>query len=195
MLETLITAVVAFASSNIDDIFILMTLFTQVSVSLTRHHIMGGQYLGIITLTLLSIAGSLLGIIVPKQYLGLLGFFPIYLGVMKVYHYLKNRSNDNDEVDINPVKERSGWLSMVVGVQALNIAAITIANGGDNIGIYVPLFANQSWKELALTVTIFMILVYVWVTVASYATRHPLLTKNLKEAITRRLSFAMEFLK
>jgi len=29
---------------------------------------------------------------------------------------------------------------------------VTVANGGDNIGIYVPLFASSNWRELVVLV-------------------------------------------
>jgi cadmium resistance protein CadD (predicted permease) len=66
-------------------------------------------------------------------------------------------------------------------VQTLNIAAITIANGGDNVGVYVPLFANLNLLKLVVTISIFLILVYVWVRTAEYAISHPMLTANLKK--------------
>ncbi|HTJ50781.1 MAG TPA: cadmium resistance transporter [Cyclobacteriaceae bacterium] len=181
MIETIVTAIFAFASTNIDDIFILMTLFTQVSTSLTGQHIMRGQYLGIITLTVLSIAGSLIGIIIPEEYIGFLGLFPIYLGVMKIYHYFKNEDDSVEIEDFNTTQKRKSILSTFLGVQTLSIAAITIANGGDNIGVYVPLFVNLNLLKLIITVSIFLILVYVWVRTAEYATSHPALTANLKK--------------
>lgn len=181
MIEIIVTAILAFASTNIDDIFILMTLFTQVSASLTDQHIMRGQYLGIITLIILSIAGSLIGMIVPEEYIGFLGLFPVYLGVMKVYHHFKNEDDNVEIEDFNNPQKRNGIMSTFLGVQSLNIAAITIANGGDNVGVYVPLFANLDLLKLIITVLIFLILVYVWVKIAEYATSHPALTASLKK--------------
>jgi len=182
MIETIVTAIFAFVSTNIDDIFILMTLFTLVSASLKRQHIMRGQYLGIATLIALSITGSLIGIIVPEEYIGFLGLFPVYLGVMKIYQHLKTNNDEDIEVEnLNTTSKRHGLPDVFFGVQTLNIAAITIANGGDNIGVYVPLFANLNFFKIAITVLIFMMLVYIWVRTAEYATSHPALTMSLKK--------------
>jgi cadmium resistance protein CadD (predicted permease) len=42
------------------------------------------------------------------------------------------------------------------------VAALTVANGSDNIGIYVPLFASSSVTSLIVIVSVFLILVGVW---------------------------------
>lgn len=74
MFTTIITSIVAFASSNVDDIFVLMALFSQFrtnkaeergeaialpSASLNRRQIIIGQYLGFSSLVALSIIGAL----------------------------------------------------------------------------------------------------------------------------------------
>jgi cadmium resistance transport/sequestration family protein len=181
MIETVLTAFIAFASTNIDDIFILMTLFTQAPHSLERRSIVAGQYMGIIALILLSIAGALIGIVVPLQYIGLLGLFPIYLGVAKIVSHLRNRSGDEEDSGVTIEKRRGGLLANMIGPEAFGIAAITIANGGDNIGIYVPLFAKASLPELGITILIFLVLVYVWLAIAAYATSHPVVTDRLRK--------------
>lgn len=181
MVETVLTAFIAFASTNIDDIFILMTLFTQVPHSLERRSIVAGQYMGIIALILLSIAGALIGIVVPLPYIGLLGLFPIYLGVAKVVSHLRNKSDGDEDNAMEIKKRRGGLIGNMIGQEAFGIAAITIANGGDNIGIYVPLFAKASLPELGITILIFLALVYVWLAIAAYATRHPMVTDRLRK--------------
>lgn len=181
MTETVLTALIAFASTNIDDIFILMTLFTQVPHSLPRRSIIAGQYMGIIALILLSMAGALIGMVVPLKYIGLLGLFPIYLGLSKIISQVKRRSGDDEGDDVKIEKGRGGLPGNLMGREAFGIAAITIANGGDNIGIYVPLFAKASLSELGLTVLIFLMLVYVWLATAEYATSHPVVKNRLKK--------------
>ncbi|MBT1697602.1 cadmium resistance transporter [Fulvivirgaceae bacterium PWU4] len=181
MTETVLTAFIAFVSTNIDDIFILMTLFTQVPHSLERRSIVAGQYMGIIALILLSIAGALIGIVVPLPYIGLLGLFPIYLGVAKIVSHVKNKADDDEGNALTIKKRKGGLLSNMIGQEAFGIAAITIANGGDNIGIYVPLFAKASLPELGITTLIFLALVYVWLAIAAYATSHPVVTDRLKK--------------
>lgn len=165
-METTVTAIIAFASTNIDDLFILMALFTQTSKSFTKQHILAGQYLGIISLISLSIVGSFVGLILPKEYIGLLGFLPIYQGISKIIDHLKR---DNSVVELESSNQK---IANSFDIQALTVAAVTIANGGDNIGVYIPLFVNLSIVELIYTIGIFLLLVYIWVTIARYFTTH-----------------------
>jgi len=174
MIETIFTAVLAFASTNVDDLFILMVLFTATAQSFRPSHILSGQYLGIITLIAISVIGSLIGIVIPKVYIGLLGLFPIYLGIRKLFD--KNDSDD-DSPAITPGKKYI--LSSVINPATLSVASITIANGADNIGIYIPLFVNLSIANLTLTIGIFLIMVLVWVKAAEYLVQHPQLKNTL----------------
>jgi cadmium resistance protein CadD (predicted permease) len=62
----------------------------------------------------------------------------------------------------------------------LSVALVTIANGGDNIGIYIPLFVALSMTETITTVMIFLMMTLVWCFVARYLTRHPLLKDTIE---------------
>lgn len=176
MIETIITAILAFASTNVDDLFILMVLFTVTSHSFRPANILAGQYLGISTLIAISLVGSLIGIVIPKVYIGLLGLFPIYLGIRKLF----NQSDDEEESPELSVNKRY-ILSSIIAPATLSVASITIANGADNIGIYIPLFVNLSVTNLVLTIAIFLALVFVWVKTAGYLAQHP----RLKHALAR----------
>lgn len=57
------------------------------------------------------------------------------------------------------------------------MAAITLANGGDNIGIYIPFFASLSWLGLWIVIIVFLVLVAVYCAIAYYLTRHPVVGK------------------
>nr|MBP8949669.1 cadmium resistance transporter [Promineifilum sp.] len=52
--------------------------------------------------------------------------------------------------------------------QAAAVAGVTLANGGDNIGVYVPLFAARPAAQTALLLATFAVLLVVW-TFAGYA--------------------------
>jgi cadmium resistance transport/sequestration family protein len=176
VIETTLAAILAFISTNVDDIFILITWFALESKTLTKQNILFGQYLGLISLILISVGGLLVGIIIPKGYIGLLGLFPIYIGLSKFIRYLlRGNVEESEEAQVNEAA-RTGFMANLVGVQTINIAAITIANGGDNIGIYIPFFSTLSAVGLLYTILIFLILVFLLVKTAWYLTRHPALT-------------------
>ena len=61
-----------------------------------------------------------------------------------------------------------GWLSPPVA----QVAGITIACGGDNIGIYVPLFATSNPPQLAIILIVFFVAVGLLCFLARYLSRH-----------------------
>ena len=82
-MEIIITSLIAFASTNVDDIF-LLTLFYG-DKRFRHREILAGQLLGIGTLIAISLAGSLLGLLVAPPYMGLLGLIPIFFGSKRNY--------------------------------------------------------------------------------------------------------------
>ena len=73
-----LTGIVSFAATNVDDIFILMLFFSQTSEAFRNWHVVVGQYLGFAALVALSILGSLGVLIVPEEWIGLLGLVPTF---------------------------------------------------------------------------------------------------------------------
>ena len=67
---------------------------------------------------------------------------------------------------------------MAVGV--LQVATITIVNGGDNIAAYAPIFATQESRELSATLAVFATLTLVWCFAALGLVRHTALGKPLR---------------
>lgn len=179
----LAAGITSFVATNIDDIIILMIFFSQVSDRFRTRHIIIGQYLGFTALILASLPGIFGGLIVPKAWIGLLGLVPIVIGVKQLL------SRDNDEVEIqavssapNPSGSDKSILNSLVNLlsaQTYNVAAVTVANGGDNIGIYVPLFASNSLLSVAVILGVFYLLVGVWCLIAYLLTRHPVVAKVL----------------
>ena len=80
-METILTSIIAFASTNIDDLFILTLFFGDKRYKPLDIYL--GQYLGIIVLIAISVSGSLIGNFIDSKYIGLLGLFPIYLACDK----------------------------------------------------------------------------------------------------------------
>jgi cadmium resistance protein CadD (predicted permease) len=182
MIETVVTSILAFVSTNIDDIFILMMLFTQQSASFRKNHLIVGQFIGIIALIALSISGMLIGILFSPKYLGLLGIFPIYLGLKQLNQsFIKKDKAEDKEVVVSNAKSSSAFLSQVISPAALSVSAITIANGGDNIGIYIPLFSILGYQQLVMMIVIFLLLTYCWLRLAQYLTSHPAIASTLKK--------------
>src|SRR5687767_2517267 len=97
-MEILFTSIIAFASTNLDDIFILTLFFGNKRFK--EREIVTGQFLGIATLIAISLIASLIGLLIDPFYIGLLGFIPIYLGGKGIWALLKNRENKNEDDNV-----------------------------------------------------------------------------------------------
>lgn len=182
-LTALAAGVTSFVATNIDDIIILMLFFSQVNDKFRPRHIIIGQYLGFTALIFATLPGIFGGLFIPKIWIGLLGLLPIIIGVKQ----LMSREEESVEVqavtdDLNQVSNRNPILSALtklLSTQVGNVAAVTVANGGDNIGIYIPLFASNNLVSLAVILSVFYLLVGVWCAVAYLLTRQPAIAKIL----------------
>lgn len=155
-LSVLGRAVVAFAATNIDDIFVLTLFFAQ--KNLRRWHVVVGQYLGLAGLITISLVGYFARFFIPNSWIGLLGLAPIGIGIKKLIDWKRGK-------DQLPDKKPSA-------ASVLSVAAVTFANGGDNIGTYVPLFANSDVSALLITLITFAVLISVWCVVGYYLGNH-----------------------
>lgn len=162
-MEELITAIptgiTAFTATNLDDLVILSLWFSQVNSNFRWRHIVIGQFLGFSILVIASLTGFLGGLILPKHLIGLLGLVPIAIGLSS---WLNKESDDSDVEDEQLQQSETSPFASLLSPQTYSVAAITVANGSDNISIYMPLFANSSLIRLLIILIIFFLLVGVW---------------------------------
>ena len=174
--SAVITGIITFAATKVDDLFILVFFFSQTDAAFRRRHIVAGQYLGFAALVAISLLGFWGSFIVPVAWIGLLGFLPIGIGIHKFL-----RRNENVKVaQADRLDEKSEKLSLFSGLfsrQTLTVANVTFANGGDNIGIYTPLFANSNFFRLGIFLFIFFLLVSVWCYAGFILSRYLLVAK------------------
>jgi cadmium resistance transport/sequestration family protein len=162
----ILTGTVSFAATNIDDIFLLMLFFSQTNGKFRPWHVVLGQYLGFAALVGLSLLGSLGALVVPKEWIGLLGLVPIFLGARTLLG-LREGPEERDE---GPVGVSGTW----------GVAAVTFANGGDNIGIYVPLFAGAGLARVGVIVAMFFVLVAAWCYAGYWLGSHPTVAEKIE---------------
>lgn len=175
LLTALSTGLTAFAATNMDDIIMLLLFFSQVNVSFRPRHIVAGQYLGLGALVLASLPGFFGSLVFPRPWIGMLGMLPIAIGISR----LLNQEGEEALDDVVLEAPQGALLSSVLSPQTYSVAAITFANGGDNIGIYVPLFASNSLQELLVIVGTFFSLAAVWCYTAYRLTRLPAIAQTL----------------
>jgi cadmium resistance protein CadD (predicted permease) len=142
-----------------------------------------GQYLGIGSLIAISTLGSLIALLVPSYIIGLMGLVPIAIGIKELLE-IRNNRNELEEEKEQVSKEKLMQQSKKKGyyhLPFLAVAAVTISNGGDNIGIYTPLFATyNSFSEVSTLISVFMAMTAVWCAMGYYLVRHPLLERRMR---------------
>lgn len=176
IIQAIVAGLTAFVATNIDDILILMVFFAQTDSHFRPRHIVMGQYLGFGLILVASLPGFFGGLIVQQEWIGLLGFVPIGIGLYRLLHPKQEEViqtvSQNGATQFSKLSAFSR-LGRLLPPQTYQVAVVTLANGGDNIGIYVPLFANSSLASLGVILSIFLLLVGVWCYIAYQLTQHP----------------------
>lgn len=150
-----------FAVTNADDLVLLTVFFANPRTRTSA--IVTGQLIGIGTLTLASILIARLALHLPETWLPLLGLAPIALGIRQFFS-----SNDGKE-------------SFPPAVGCLAIAAITVANGGDNLAVYVPVFASAATLAVVVICSVFFVMTLAWCILARQMVAHPRWGANVQK--------------
>lgn len=173
LLTPLMAGFTAFTATNLDDIVILLLFFSQVNAIFQRRHIIAGQYLGFTALVLVSLPSFFGSMLLPRPWIGLLGIVPIAIGISRLLNPDTEEETGKDEPHSIPL------LSSVLSPQTYSVAAVTFANGGDNVGIYMPLFASSNWQSLLVILGVFFLMVGVWCYTADQLTKVPAIAETL----------------
>jgi len=156
-------AIALFASTNVDDVFVLVGFFAD--PKFRARDIVMGQYAGITALFGVSVVGSLLSLVIPRAYVGLLGIVPIFIGAKKRLDLYRHCDKTEETLESHSNTGAYGRIATV--------AFVTMANGGDNIGIYAPSFAIRSRYEIPVIALVFVAMTALWCFVAHSMVNHP----------------------
>ncbi|CZR50193.1 uncharacterized protein PAC_00065 [Phialocephala subalpina] len=172
-----------FAITNIDDMFVLVTFFAEAATSktVTPLKITLGQYIGFTIIVVISMIGFGVSLVLPSEPIGFLGLLPILLGIWKLLDLLFPA----------PEGEEDNEKSKLAGMKSiLKVSVITLMNGGDNIGTYIPLFSQAKGAEIAVYVVVYYILLGVWCLVAFLIMRQ----KHVLLLVERYMQWAIPIL-
>lgn len=162
MLNTIVTSIAAFGSTNLDDLIVLMLLFSQAKTGKERQNIFIGQYLGAAILIAVSVLIAFGMGFLPGQYLRWLGLIPIALGV---------------RVWLNRGKTEENQTALSAG----SVTLFCLANGADNIGIYIPLFAGSSLMELTIFAAVYAVMLALWCQLSRKLLAAPVLGSHIQK--------------
>jgi cadmium resistance protein CadD (predicted permease) len=150
---TVLAAAAAFAATNLDDLVLLAAFFADRSYR--PRAVVAGQYAGIGLLYAASLAAAQAALVIPHDYLALLGVLPIAIGVRK----LRAASDGDTQIP------HTGTMA--------SVAAVTLANGGDNIAVYVPLLVTRPLGDMLLIGGVFFAMTALWCYCALHLVTRP----------------------
>ncbi|MDX8150181.1 cadmium resistance transporter [Patulibacter brassicae] len=162
ILSSVLQAVGLFIATNIDDIIVLSLFFARGAGQRgTTARLIAGQYLGfagILGAAVLVSVGA--GSFLPQEVIPYFGLIPLALGLWAAWGAWR------DDDDAQAAGKNVGvW----------TVAGVTFANGGDNIGVYVPVFLSVEPAAVVAFCVVFLLLVAVLVMLAKFvATRPPI---------------------
>lgn len=163
-LTSAVPAIGLFLVTNIDDIIVLSLFFARgAGQPGTTARIVTGQYLGFGGILLASLAVTFgAGLFLPDGAIPYFGLIPLLLGVYAAWQVWRHGDDEHDASAEKPIS-------------VLTVAAVTFANGGDNIGVYVPVFLTVGTGATVTYCVVFLALVAVLVLSAKFiATRKPI---------------------
>jgi cadmium resistance protein CadD (predicted permease) len=158
-LSALGIGVVVFTSTNIDDLLLLSAFFAH--PQLRTRYIVLGQFLGIGALIGASLIAALAALVISVGWTALRGFVPLGLGVRGLLTLHQNPGSRAAAGDVPQRQARAQRMEQCTHSQVLAVAGVTVANGGDNLGVYIPLFASATGM-IPLYVALFAVMTALW---------------------------------
>jgi cadmium resistance protein CadD (predicted permease) len=158
---------VIYAAANVDDIIVLAGFYADPRVRV--RYVTVGQFIGIAILFGFCAAVSLLAAVVSARYIGLAGFAPIALGVLKLWE-LSRRGPGSDQSAPSLAERHSNALGKV-----LTVTAATIGNSSDAVGVWTPVMAVHSHRAIPLFGLTFAAMTGLWCFSAFWMAHHPVL--------------------
>jgi cadmium resistance protein CadD (predicted permease) len=158
------------AATTIDDVLVLAVFFGQAKgnrAAIAR--IVLGEYLGFGAVLAISVIGALGAAQLPPAAIPYLGLVPLLLGLRAAWQAWRQHDNDDDTADVGKAS----------GLGVIQVALISFANGGDNIGVYVPVFAVVGVSATIGYVAVLLLGVAVWCAIGWYFVSRPATTRAL----------------
>ncbi|MFC3920869.1 CadD family cadmium resistance transporter [Streptococcus lactarius] len=172
MVQNVVTSIILYSGTAVDLLIILMLFFAKRKSRKDIINIYLGQFLGSVSLILLSLLFAfVLNYIPSKEILGLLGLIPIFLG-LKV---LLLGDSDGEAIAKDGLRKDNKNLIFLV-------AMITFAScGADNIGVFVPYFTTLNLVNLIVTLLTFLVMIYLLVFSAQKLAQVPSVGETLEK--------------
>lgn len=172
MIQNIVTSIILYSGTAVDLLIILMLFFAKRKSRKDIINIYLGQFLGSVSLILLSLLFAfVLNYIPSKEILGLLGLIPIFLGLKVLFL----GDSDGEAIAKDGLRKDNKNLIFLV-------AMITFAScGADNIGVFVPYFITLNLANLIVTLLTFLVMIYLLVFSAQKLAQVPSVGETLEK--------------
>ena len=172
MIQNIVTSIILYSGTAVDLLIILMLFFAKRKSRKDIINIYLGQFLGSISLILLSLLFAFVLHYIPsKEILGLLGLIPIFLGLKVLFL----GDSDGEAIAKEGLRKDNKNLIFLV-------AMITFAScGADNIGIFVPYFTTLNLADLIVALLTFLVMIYLLVFSAQKLAQVPSVGETLEK--------------
>jgi cadmium resistance protein CadD (predicted permease) len=185
-------AIALFAVTDVDDIVLLTLFFGLASGGRGVLRVVIGQYLGFAAILAVAILGAYGARLLPEAVIPYFGLVPLALGLRAARTAWRERrtharapddsttANDGSPATDRPDAARgAGSEQGAAGPGVFTVAAVTLSNGGDNIGVYVPVFTATGAGGILIYVLVFLALVAVWCAAGIFFASRPLIARAL----------------
>jgi cadmium resistance protein CadD (predicted permease) len=160
-----------FAITNVDDLVVLALFFARgAGQPGCARRVVAGQYLGFTAILAAAVAAAVGAAFLPGSAIPYLGLLPLALGLRAAWRAWRDHRRGGGG-------GRGGETRG--GPKTLEVATVTIGNGGDNIGVYVPVFATAGAGGMTVYVVVFLILAGVWCAAGRYLATRPVIARAL----------------
>lgn len=186
MLSLALLAIAAYVATNIDNLFVLLAFLAEAGRE--RRRVIVGQFAGSLALIGAAILAAALLTRLPTGYVGLLGILPIGVGLAKAWERFgpgRSSAASFGSGSANPASFGSGSAnpasasapptSVRGGSSWWTVACVAVANGSDNIAVYVPLYASHSHAGGMFISLVFIVMIGLWCAAAVWLVEHSLL--------------------
>lgn len=143
----ILSALLSYIGTSIDHIIVLILLFNQ-----TQHRkrddvsIISAVFVGFTLIVLISLAARFGLSLFEPDWIGLLGLIPIGLGIRVLFKPVDDEQEAQEKISHSFSRHRSQFISVFF---------LMLAFGGDNLGVYIPLFASLDWVGITVTLLIY----------------------------------------
>jgi cadmium resistance protein CadD (predicted permease) len=159
LVAALAASLTTFAATNIDDVF-LLTLFFARRVPTRR--IVAGQYLGFAAIIVVSLIGVWAALAIPHRWIRVLGLLPLAIGIKELFQIRRTEPNKSSSTNYS----------------LISIALVTLSNGADNVGVYVPFFL-LSRAYLWVILIAYAVLIAIWCFVGRWLGNHSVILRSV----------------